>query len=105
LYWEYPVSEIWDLKLKVPAGHSGRYLRNAYLNPYAEIFKVSQDYIHEYVKAHPIKTANGSSPKPLLQVKYLPYNDHFENMKTVINKWTSVGIYMTASSINTDSTL
>ncbi len=39
-----------------------------------------------------MKSANGSLPKPLLQVEYLSYNDHFENMKKVIDKWTSVGI-------------
>jgi len=65
---------------------------NAYYNQYADIFRVSQDYIDEYIKAHSIKSGNGSSPKPLLQVKYLSYHEHFENMVNVINKWTSVGI-------------
>lgn len=66
----------------------------AYYNQYADIFRVSQDYIDEYHKAHPIKSGNGSSPKPLLQVKYLSYHDHYLNMIDVVNNWTSVGIDM-----------
>lgn len=66
----------------------------AYYNPYADIFRVSQDYIDEYLKAHPIKTSNSSSPKPLLQVKYLSYDEHYENIKNVVKKWTSMGIEM-----------
>lgn len=67
---------------------------NAYLNPYADIFRVNQNYINEYLKTHPIKSSKGSAPKPLLQVNYLPYDEHYENIKYVVNKWTSMGIEM-----------
>lgn len=66
----------------------------AYHNPNAYIFKVSQDYIDEYIKAHPKKPNKGSSPKPLLQVKYLSYHDHYVNIMEVICNWTSMGIEM-----------
>lgn len=65
-----------------------------FLNPVPEIFRVSKDYIDSYFKAHPIKSGNGSSPKPLLQVKYLSYHEHYLNIINVVSKWTSMGIEM-----------
>jgi len=63
----------------------------AFLNPFSEVFTVSQDYIEEYIKTHPLKSSHKSALKPLLQVEYLSYEQHFENIKYVLNNWTSMG--------------
>ncbi len=63
----------------------------AFLNPFSEVFKVSQEYIDEYVNNHPLQSRHKSALKPLLQVEYLSYDEHFENIKYVLNNWTSMG--------------
>lgn len=63
----------------------------ALLNPYAEVFTVSREYINEYIKNHPLQSKSKSALKPLLQVEFLSYDEHFENIKYVLNNWTSMG--------------
>jgi len=63
----------------------------AFLNPFSEVYKVSQEYIDEYVNNHPMQSRCKSALKPLLKVEYLSYDEHFENIKYVLNNWTSMG--------------
>lgn len=63
----------------------------ALLNPYAEVFMLSKEYIDEYIKNHPLQSKSKSAPKPLLQVEFLSYDEHYENIKYMLNNWTSMG--------------
>ena len=63
----------------------------AFLNPFSDVFTASQEYINEYIKSHPLHTRRKSVLKPLLQVEYLSYDEHFENIKYVLKNWTSMG--------------
>jgi hypothetical protein len=63
----------------------------AFINPYSEVFTLSQDYIDVYLKSNPHSAKRRTSVKLLLQVEYLSPDEHFENIKNVIRNWTSVG--------------